>query len=106
MDFNRIDEKYERPLIKCGITSKSEKEFGQHPTQKPIYVMKWCIERLSNAGDIILDPFMGSGSTGIACLETGRRFIGIELDERYYKLAVNRINGYIYEEGEEQCKIN
>lgn len=95
--FNRIDEKYERPLIKCGITSKSEKEFGQHPTQKPIYVMKWCVERLSNVGDIILDPFMGVGSTGVACLETGRKFIGIELDEHYYNIAVNRINGFIYE---------
>lgn len=95
--FNRLDDKYERPLIKCGITPKGEKELGQHPTQKPIFVMKWCIERLTDVGDLILDPFMGSCSTGLACLETGRKFIGIELDEHYYDIAVNRVNGFIYE---------
>ena len=95
--FNRLDDKYERPVIKCGITSQGEKKLGGHPTQKPIFVMKWCVERLSNKGDLILDPFMGSGTTALACMETGRRFIGIELDERYYNIAVNRVNGYIYE---------
>lgn len=95
--FNRLNNNYEIPEIVGGLTSKSEKYYGSHPTQKPVYVMKWIIERLSNKGDIILDPFMGSGSTGVACLKTGRKFIGIELDENYYSVAVNRINGFIYE---------
>lgn len=89
--FNRLDEKYERPLIKCGITSKKEKEFGGHPTQKPIEVMKWIIERLTNKGDIVLDPFMGSGTTGVACTLTDRYFIGLELDNTYFDIAKQRI---------------
>ena len=59
--------------------------------------MKWIIERLTNEGDVVLDPFMGAGSTGVACKELNRRFIGIELDNKYYGMAYNRINGYIYE---------
>lgn len=62
-----------------------------HPTQKPLALMKWCIELCSNEGDTILDPFMGSGTTGVAALLTGRRFIGIELDENYFKIAQSRI---------------
>ena len=95
--FNRLSDTYEIPEIVGGLTPKSEKIYGGHPTQKPIYVMKWIVERLTNEGDVILDPFMGSCSTGIACLETSRKFIGIELDEQYHDIAVNRVNGFIYE---------
>ena len=95
--FNRLSETYEIPEIVGGLTPKSEKIDGGHPTQKPIYVMKWLIERLTNEGDVVLDPFMGSGSTGVACKELNREFVGIELDEKYYNIAYNRINGYIYE---------
>ncbi len=63
----------------------------QHPTQKPIELMQKIIEKSSNVGDTILDPFMGSGSTGIACVNTGRNFIGIELDDKYFEIASNRI---------------
>lgn len=62
-----------------------------HPTQKPVALMKWCIEKLTNPGDTILDPFMGSGTTGVACMHTGRNFIGIELDPNYYQIAEKRI---------------
>lgn len=94
--FNRLDEKYERPLIKCGVTPKGEKELGQHPTQKPVYVMKWLIERLSNENDTILDLFMGSNSTGVACLELNcRDYIGVELDNTYFDISVNRATKYI-----------
>ena len=62
-----------------------------HPTQKPIEVMKWCIEQRTNPGDTILDPFMGSGTTGVACVQTGRRFMGIEIDPGYFDIAVSRI---------------
>lgn len=91
--FNRLDESYERPIIKCGLTSKSEKKLGSHPTQKPVAVMEWLIKRLTNEGDLVLDCFMGSGSTGIACKNTNRNFIGIELDKEYFEIAKRRIEG-------------
>lgn len=63
----------------------------EHPTQKPIEVMKWCLERLPPKTNVILDPFMGSGTTGVACQKLGRRFIGIELDPGYFEIACRRI---------------
>lgn len=87
--FNRLSETYEIPEIVCGLTPKSEKT--RHPTQKPVYVMKWIIERLTDNGDLILDPFMGSGTTGVASKENGRKFIGIEMDNEFFNIAVNRI---------------
>ena len=62
-----------------------------HPTQKPISLLKEIIERSSNEGGVVLDCFMGSGSTGVACVNTNRRFIGIELDEGYFNIAKKRI---------------
>lgn len=62
-----------------------------HPTQKPVDLMKVLIENSSNENDIVMDCFMGSGSTGVACLETNRGFIGIEIDKKYYDIAVERI---------------
>jgi len=60
-----------------------------HPTQKPLALMTWCIERVR--GETILDPFMGSGTTGVACMKLGRKFIGIEIEERYFQIACRRI---------------
>ena len=62
-----------------------------HPTQKPIGLMEYFIKTYSNEGEIVLDNCMGSGSTGVACIKTNRKFIGIELDEEYFKLASNWI---------------
>jgi DNA modification methylase len=62
-----------------------------HSTQKPVALMEWLIKSFTNEGDLVIDPFMGSGSTGIACIRTNRRFIGIEMDQKYYESAVNRI---------------
>lgn len=93
--FNRLSDTYEIPEIVGGITPKSEKINGGHPTQKPIYVMKWIIERLTNENDIVLDPFMGSGTTGVACRELNREFIGSELDEKYFNIAKQRIDTYL-----------
>jgi len=62
-----------------------------HPTQKPLSLMRWCIENYTNPGDTILDPFMGSGTTGVACVQTGRNFIGIEIDPTYFAIAERRI---------------
>lgn len=63
-----------------------------HPTQKPIRVLEHIIKIASKEGDMIFDPFMGVGSTGVAALNLGRKFIGIEIDEKYFKAAENRLN--------------
>jgi len=63
----------------------------EHPTQKPIEIMKWCIEALPSSVVTVLDPFMGSGTTGVACVKLGRKFIGIELEPRYFDIACRRI---------------
>jgi len=63
----------------------------QHPTEKPVELMKHFITLHTQPGDIVLDPFLGSGTTAIACVETGREFIGIELSEKYVKMANEKI---------------
>lgn len=68
-----------------------QKEARYHPTQKPLPVMKWIIQNYSNPNDLILDPFLGSGTTGVAAHELGRRFIGIEREEKYVDIARRRI---------------
>lgn len=67
------------------------REAKQHPTQKPVELMKWCINFLPPNAETILDPFMGSGTTGAAAVQMGRKFIGIELDTDYFKIACKRI---------------
>ncbi len=62
-----------------------------HPTQKPLRVLRQLVEWGSNPGDLVLDPFMGVGSTGVAAVELGRRFVGIELEEAYVAAARRRI---------------
>ena len=63
-----------------------------HPTQKPIELMAWCLDKAKVPSvATVLDPFMGSGTTGVACLQTGRRFIGIEIDPGYFDIACRRI---------------
>ena len=75
-----------------GICQASEKDDVRlHPTQKPAALMRWCIEQLSADCETILDPFMGSGTTGVACVKLGRRFIGIEIEPNYFDIACRRI---------------
>lgn len=62
----------------------------EHPTQKPIQLMQWCLNFLPTA-ETILDPFMGSGTTGVACVNLGRKFIGIEMEQTYFDIACRRI---------------
>lgn len=62
-----------------------------HPTQKPVAVMKWCLGFIPDS-QTILDPFMGSGTTGVACIELGRKFIGIEIEPKYFDIACKRID--------------
>jgi DNA modification methylase len=83
--FNRQDEKYQRPKFVAGIES------GLHPTQKSLFLMESLLKIHSNINDIVIDPFMGSGTTGVACKKLGRSFIGIEKDESYFAIAKNRI---------------
>ena len=63
----------------------------QHPTQKPLKLMEWCVSRLPADVVTILDPFMGSGTTGVAALKLGRKFIGIEIEPKYFDIACRRI---------------
>ena len=64
---------------------------GLHPTQKPVPLLEYLIRTYTNEGETVLDFTMGSGSTGVACVNTNRNFIGIELDENYFKIAKERI---------------
>ena len=66
-------------------------EHGLHPTQKPVALMEYLIKTYTNEGETVLDFTMGSGTTGVACRNTGRDFIGIELDPDYFEIAKNRI---------------
>ena len=84
--FNRQSDTYERPKYVGSI------EKGLHPTQKNLGLMEWLLKIHSNENDLILDPFMGSGTTAIASINTNRKFIGIELDEKYFKIAEDRIH--------------
>jgi site-specific DNA-methyltransferase (adenine-specific) len=68
-------------------------EVGLHPTQKPVPLLEYLIKTYTNEGDIVLDNCMGSGSCGVAAVNTGRRFIGIELDQKYFDIAQRRIFG-------------
>ena len=62
-----------------------------HPTQKPVDLLEYLIKTYTNENELVLDFTMGSGSTGVACMNTNRRFIGIELDEKYFEIGKNRI---------------
>lgn len=63
-----------------------------HPSQKPVELMERMIQNSSRAGDVVLDPFAGSGTTAVACLNLGRKFIGYEIDEKYFNIALERID--------------
>ena len=87
--FNRQNNKYQRPKFTGSLTSLSERT--GHPTQKPIYLIEEILKIHTDENDIVLDPFMGSGTTGVACKNLNRNFIGIELDKKYFEIAKQRI---------------
>ena len=70
----------------------SEKRLGKHPTQKPLALIKRCLRAGTNEGDVVVDPFAGSGSTGVAAIELGRRFIGIEVDPEFIDISIRRLS--------------
>jgi site-specific DNA-methyltransferase (adenine-specific) len=75
-----------------GMLKASERgDIRVHPTQKPVAVMEWALRQTTEPGQTILDPFMGSGTTGVAAVKLGRRFIGIEVEPKYYEIALKRI---------------
>lgn len=69
----------------------SENRTFCHPSQKPIEVMEWCVRQLPADAQTVFDPFMGSGTTGVACVKLGRKFTGIEIDNKYFEIACRRI---------------
>jgi site-specific DNA-methyltransferase (adenine-specific) len=83
------DERYPRSVQ---VFSKDTQKSKLHPTQKPVALMEYLVKTYTNVGDIVLDNCMGSGTTGVACMNTNRNFIGIEMDEKYFAIAQQRIN--------------
>jgi len=73
-----------------------------HPTVKPLALMEYLVKLVSREGQVVLDPFMGSGTTGMACKKLDRDFIGIEIDEEYFKIAQARIDAW---KADEQLKL-
>ena len=78
------------------LPTKSEKQFGKHPTQKPISVLERILLASTKKDDLVLDPFNGSGTTGIACQMLGRKYIGIDKEKEYLDLTIKR---YLKREG-------
>ena len=85
----KLNKKYPINLITFSKSSQNDMIF--HPTQKPVDLLEYLVKTYTNENDLVLDFTMGSGSTGVACMNTNRRFIGIELDENYFNISVNRI---------------
>ena len=85
-----IDKTYPKQTLKFNVCWYKGKIF--HPTQKPVALLEYLIKTYTNENDTVLDFTMGSGSTGIACKNLNREFIGIELDKKYFEIAKNRIN--------------
>lgn len=89
---NPSGKRYPKDIIKFNIPKKA---FGKgekyHPTEKPVDLLEYMIKTYTNEGETVLDNCMGSGSTGVACVNTNRNFIGIELDENYFEIAKQRI---------------
>lgn len=91
-------ERYPLDIINFGYDSK----YKLHPTQKPVALLEYLIKTYTNEKDIVLDNCMGSGSTGVACINTNRKFVGIEKDTKYYKIAKRRIKEAYFNKCEEK----
>ena len=92
-DFSAVETKGNLKYPKSILTfSKPHPSISIHPTQKPVELLEWLIKTYTNEGETVLDNCMGSGSTGVACVNTNRKFKGIELDKDYFIIAKDRIN--------------
>jgi site-specific DNA-methyltransferase (adenine-specific) len=76
---------------RLGTPSNAEKRFGKHPTQKPVRLVARCLRASTNPGDLVFDPFAGSGTTGVAAISLDRRFCGVEIDEHFVDVAAKRL---------------
>ena len=88
-----LDKKY--PINLITFSKSAQKDMILHPTQKPVDLLEYLIKTYTNENDLVLDFTMGSGSTGVACSNLNRRFIGIELDEKYFNIAKERIENNV-----------
>jgi DNA modification methylase len=89
---NVVNDGTRNPCSIIAIKGDNKKECGMHPTQKPIELMEYFVKTYTNEGETVLDFTMGSGTTGVACINTSRKFIGIEMDKKYFAIASERIN--------------
>lgn len=104
--WNFISQAEMHNFIESPICMRPERSSDpKHPAQKPVSILKKMIEIASNKGDVIFDPFMGVGSTGVAALDLGRRFIGIELDESYFNAAKKRIDATLHPNNSSQQMV-
>ena len=94
-DVIKKDGKQMRSVWSITTPRPKEKVFGKHPTQKPLALVERCIQAASDIGDLVFDPFMGSGTTGIAALRNGRNFCGCEMKTDYFDLAIERLKNGI-----------
>jgi len=88
-EFENKGTRYPKSILNISRDFSAQQQ--QHPTQKPVPLLEWLVKTYSNEGDTVLDNCMGSGSTGVACVNTNRSFIGIESNEEYYHICTNRI---------------
>ena len=84
-------ERYPRSVLRFANGGYTRANPRLHPTQKPLSLLQWLIQTYTDAEATVLDPFMGSGSTGVACLKAGRQFLGVELEPSYYAAAQSRL---------------
>ena len=87
--FTNKGTRYPKSILNISRNFSAQQQI--HPTQKPVPLMEWLVKTYSNEGEIVLDNCMGSGSTGIACVNTNRDFIGIEINKEYFEIAKERI---------------
>lgn len=96
VDYQKIKKKYHPDLVQPSdvlhFNVVPNRNGKLHPTQKPVDLCEWLVKTYSNKGDVVLDPFMGSGTTGVACMNTCREFIGIEKDKKYFEIAKKRLD--------------
>lgn len=108
-NYRKFDDRENNQIGELRVPSSWQKfntETGLHPTQKPVELCEYLIRTYSNVGDTILDNCMGSGTTGVACMNTGRNFIGIEREQKYFNIAKKRIeeaqqNNWLFGENSE-----
>ena len=88
--FENTGTRYPKSILNISRDFSAQQQV--HPTQKPVPLCEWLIRTYSNEDEVVLDNCMGSGSTGVACVNTNRRFIGIEMNDEYFDICTDRIH--------------